>query len=514
MKFSLKFTWPKFTWPKLRLPKLSLAKIAVPRLAPKSRSLVIGASALALLGAGALAWFFVRPMLGAHEAPAREAAADKAAEAAKVGEKGEANSEPSKQGEKKEAKPEAAPPPAEGAAQKAEAEPEKAVESHEKPEATGKAADSASPPETSDEPERLIRRLQDIQERVAGGDAAAFAEMPRLLRLIARKFEAQPPDVWTRRQNARALILYLLSGGGSAIGRKILGRHSFAASEERLAKGAIAYLENVDGADRDFLLSMEPRSMELDLGAQIAFVQSILLTRVDRPRAIAQLDLARLLAPGGLVEEAALRREVALLSETKEFDKFAILARQYWTRYRASPYADNFLRQFMVAVARVSLSIKVSEWAQLTEFIDSLTPETRRSLYLGMAQTAAVAGNFGLAAMAAQFVLDSSPAETLDSQRALLYRAAAKIGLGDRTRGLDLAAEIDRAKLPSGDQPLYDAVALAEARIFHAPERKIAAAPPGAANEVDAAMERAEGSLKQSDAVMDSVRQTMERKSR
>jgi chemotaxis protein MotC len=491
-KLAGKLTW-KPTWPKFWLPKRGLAKLARPPLSLKSRSLLIAVGALALIGASVLAWFFIRPMLGAKETFVQEAAEALPVKAAEAGGKTDARQEAAKDAEKQESKGEAKP----------DGKPDA-------PPAQMRGA-AAEPP---GEPERLIRRLQDIEERVAAGDAAAFVEMPRLLRLIAQKFAAQPSDVWARRQNARALILYLLSGGSSAVGRKILAQHKFLASEEPLAKAAIAYLENVEGADRDYLLGLEPRSIELDLGAQIAFVQSILLTNGDRPRAIARLDLARLLAPGGLVEEAALRREVALLGETKEFDKFSSLARQYWTRYRSSPYADNFLRQFMAASARVSLSIKPSEWAQLTEFINSLTPETRRALYLGMAQAAAVSGNFELASMASQFVLDLAPTDIVERQRALLYRAAARVGLGDRAQGQAMPPELDRAKLPAGDQPLHDAVAMASARIFHAPERKIAGPPPGVANEVDAAMTRADGSLKEADAVMASARQTMERKSR
>ncbi len=492
MKFSIRP--PKINPPNIRLPK-----IALPRFSLKSQNLLIGASALALLGVGGLAWFFVRPMLNARQAPAQETAE---AAAAPTLEK--------KQEEKLSATVEG----------KAETAPEKSEAAHEtSAEKADKAVAPTPPAGPPGEPEQLVRRLQDIQERVAAGDAAAFSEMPKLLRRIAKKFAEQPPETWLQKANARALELYLLSGGDAAIGRKILAQHKFAASEEPLAKAAIAYLENVDGPDRDFLLRLEPRELDPGLAAQIAFVQSILLTGVDRPRAIARLDLARLLAPGGLVEEAALRREVALLSETTEFDKFAGLARQYWQRYRQSPYADNFLRQFILAVVRVSQSIKVSEWAQLNEFIDSLTPETRRPLYLAMAQTAAVVGNGALAAMAAQNALELSPADSVERQRALLFLAAARIAGADFAESRTLLRDLDKTRLPVGDQPLFDAVALASARIFRAPEQHFAGAPTRAAqsrdaNDADAALTRAETSVKEADSVLDNVRKTMERKSR
>jgi chemotaxis protein MotC len=168
----------------------------------------------------------------------------------------------------------------------------------------------------------------------------------------------------------------------------------------------------------------------------------------------------------------------------------------------------------MLAVIRVSQSIQLSEWAQLAEFIDSLSPETRRELYLAMARTAAVVGNGGLAAMAAQQALELSPADSPDRQRALLFRAAAKVGVADFAQSRLLLRDLDRSKLPAGDQPLHDAVALALTRIFRPPEQHFATAPPGAANEADAALARAARSVKQADAALDSVRRTMERKSR
>ena len=47
--------------------------------------------------------------------------------------------------------------------------------------------------------------------------------------------------------------------------------------------------------------------------------------------------------PGGLVEEAALRREVFLVNDG---DKFMSLAGQYLNRFPKSPYAESFFKTF------------------------------------------------------------------------------------------------------------------------------------------------------------------------
>ena len=330
----------KLKLPKIGLPILRLAKFGLPKIAlPKGRQLLIGGSALALLGAGGLAFSFVRPMLGAFEgaSPGDRAGDGESCSGEGVAGSGVARAERTeggagrqvggrtekdrsrrrspkacrKQAPRIKAKsntPEAntleahkADPKVQDAKpeQKAESKEEKAEkgEKGEKAEKEEKASAPLPLPPPPSEVERLIRRMQDIQERVATGDAAAYARDAGLLHMMGQKFADAPQETWASKQNARALVLYLLSGGGSTLGRTILNQHKFAPSEEPLAKAAVAYLEGVEGPDRDFLLSLDPRELDLDLGAQVAFVQSILLTSVDRPKALADLDLARLLAP-------------------------------------------------------------------------------------------------------------------------------------------------------------------------------------------------------------------------
>ena len=58
------------------------------------------------------------------------------------------------------------------------------------------------------------------------------------------------------------------------------------------------------------LAALNARSLPPTLGAEIALVQSALVAQNDLKATIERLDEARLLMPGTLVEEAALRREI------------------------------------------------------------------------------------------------------------------------------------------------------------------------------------------------------------
>ncbi len=567
-KFSLpKISLPKISAPKISLPKISAPKFSlpkfsrkkkpakaaevaeqtpegednaeaprkglkrfIPRLKGKARILVPAAAALLLVGGGGGGYYVWRMMQAPPQGETQTAApegggADKGAVQQVEGAPPEAGAAP----KANEAHGDAGTPVVKEAAKESEA----AAGGHEKaPEGGGggheggghgggaggkeggkqKVAIAPLPlPSPPGEIEIMVRRLQDLQEKVSAGDGEAFKEMPKHLRRLGRAIFEAPPETWEKKENARALIVYLLSGGNPTAGRKAMASQKLPASDAPIVKAALAYLENVEGPDRDVMLTLDPLTLDPSLGASVAFVQSVLMTPRDRDGALAKLDIARLLAPGGLVEEAALRREVGLLAEARQYEKFASLGRQYWARFRASPYAENFLRQFMLGVARVAVSIKASEWSQLNAFVESLTPETKRNIYLTVAQNASVVGNVDLARMAAQRARDLSPEESQERQRAIVYGALAAVGDADPARSGRLLDGVDREKLPPGDQPLYDAAAYVSGRIYRGPAKGFKEAPPGEANAVDADLARAEKLLAQGDAVIDSARKTMAR---
>ena len=100
-------------------------------------------------------------------------------------------------------------------------------------------------------------------------------------------------------------------------------------SERALARGAVAYITSHEADARTLLGAIDPDGLDARLAGQVAFARSVLETGRDRKAAVSLLDWARLLAPGGLVEEAALRREIALLAEARDAPRAARLAHEY-----------------------------------------------------------------------------------------------------------------------------------------------------------------------------------------
>ena len=78
----------------------------------------------------------------------------------------------------------------------------------------------------------------------------------------------------------------------------------------------------------------------------------------DEPEvAVALLDRARLLSPGTLVEEAALRRSIAIAATLGDTGRFLMASEQYVRGYLRSPYASQFADAFVAGVVTLYAAI-------------------------------------------------------------------------------------------------------------------------------------------------------------
>ena len=238
----------------------------------------------------------------------------------------------------------------------------------------------------------MVDDLQRIQFQIAQGDRAAYAAELNQLKMIGAAIAAAPAGTWKDRRQADSLVVYILSGGSLANAAALLKGDAVLESERSLALGALAYVTNHE-ADAIALLDKEDlTALDARLAGEVAFARSVLETKRDAKAAVALLDSARLLQPGGLVEEAALRREIALLAEAKDVGRTAMLTRQYATRFAASLYAADFFRDLATAIARFGLADDPDNYKLLSRAVAALPPGVRRDFLLTLAERAVVDG--------------------------------------------------------------------------------------------------------------------------
>ena len=191
----------------------------------------------------------------------------------------------------------------------------------------------------------MADELQRIQTRIAYGDKAACAAELAQLKAIGVAITAARPETWQDKGEADSLVVYVLSGGSLADIAPLVKSDALVESERALARGSVAYITNHEADALRLLSAIDLGALDVRFAGQVAFARSVLETKRDPKAAVSLLDWARLLAPGGLVEEAALRREIAILAEARDVPRAARLAREYAIRFGASLYGPDFFRE-------------------------------------------------------------------------------------------------------------------------------------------------------------------------
>jgi chemotaxis protein MotC len=359
------------------------------------------------------------------------------------------------------------------------------------------------------QPYELVRTLQSLQDQIAQGSTDALVTQRSLRAEIDEAFAAANPKVWQDHRNAAAAVTYVLSGGSPSILRRLGDLNPPPAIDDRLIDGVLAYIEGKEPDANRLLGDIDVFDLPPSMGAQLALAQSALAVRSDPVKALRLLDTARLLAPGTLVEEAALRRELFVADRIKDDRKIESLARQYLSRFRHSVYAANFRNHFAAAISRMDLAKDTDQARRVGDMLAAMEPPARRQLYLVLAVAAVVKGKTATAMMAAENALSLSGGGSGDEARSRLYRAAA--GLAD-PKSFDAAVAdlggVNRSLLSKSDDAFYEAVAATLEGIGSGTKRpaKAASAPAAQRAEPDTKLSplltRAADSIKAADTLL------------
>jgi len=385
-----------------------------------------------------------------------------------------------------------------------------------------RVGDAVAQEETRSQPEsrgkqpfEIVRSMQAIQDQIVLGNADAQVKLPKLIGQIAERLLAADPTAWRDAKNVRAAVVYTLSGGQPRVVRKILELRVSPEGEAHLMEGALAYVEGREAKAKQILLPIDAKALASTLGGHVAIVQSALVAKDDPGKAMQLLDEARILGPGTLVEEAALRREIFLADEAGDLEKFSALSSQYIRRFQRSVYADNFRQRFSESVTHFGLTGDVARFAKVEKLLSELDATDRLRLYLKIAQSGIINGKIGPARLAAEQAVRLSKEGSIEGARSKLYEAATLILTSSLESGLGELQSVDGARLPKHDAELKDAVAGIAKQIGNGPEEPkasigpeaIQAAAPvlrdaGAIASAAALIDAAQGALSQTEALL------------
>jgi len=245
--------------------------------------------------------------------------------------------------------------------------------------------------ETIEFPE-MVRDLNSMQNRMVAGDETARTNVARQFDLMEKTIMNMEPETWVEEKNVRAAAIYLLCGGAPNSLREIFDAKFVSDELSPLLEASLRYAEGEDQAAAK-LTEFDARQLPAMLGGHLALVQGGAVVGIDNVRAVTLLDLARLLMPASLVEEAALRREIIAIDPERDSDKISALAKRYIAKYAASPYARNFWTELRAIIFGPTIKADPALFNKFEAAVDKASAEDRLDIYLAFSRRALLDGH-------------------------------------------------------------------------------------------------------------------------
>jgi chemotaxis protein MotC len=336
----------------------------------------------------------------------------------------------------------------------------------------------AASDEAGAKPFEIVRELQDFQNKaVLEATTESQAEQHERISKIAARLTSFRNGVWKDPKNARAAVLYVLSGGDPRVLRRLLGAQVKLGVDEKLAKAAVAYGEHRDAEAIELFDGLDMSLIDRSIVGQVALVRALLVADKEPAKAIALLDIARISSSGTIVEEAALRREAILVAKADNLDMFESLSSQYFRRFSTSTFAQAFQSQF-AKVALGNYAHDSDRLAKLESLLGGLQDTVRREICLSIAEEGIASANIELVRFAARVAAIDPKSKPDDAARLKLFEAAASIVTKDGEAGLAALSSIDRSTLGAREEALLNAALAVSREVRRPPPPASGAGPP------------------------------------
>ncbi len=348
------------------------------------------------------------------------------------------------------------------------------------------------------EPYKLLRSLQFVQDSVVLGDHSA-AEMQRfMLETIDKRLREADSAIFEEPRNIDATLIYAMSGGNPATLEFLVARDIDGNFDNRVTDALRKYLSGKGTLIAKTLGDMVTEYRDTKIAPYLALIAGNVMIPRDPAAALKFYDWARLTAPGTIVEEAALRRSLAVAVEGGMVDKAGAYANRYARRFLHSPYASQFADLFVQLVVEHTEAFDQAAIEGTLVYMDT---DRQREVYLRIARQAAIKGRNELARQAADKAkLLSGTAEGADAL-AKLYGGLAGIPTNEVGAAIAAIAAIPDEILSPSDRALRDAAAAIAEEVVRKPEANSQAqAPePSVAPQNDASIPEAPASDEQQD---------------
>ncbi|ABC89491.1 chemotaxis motility protein [Rhizobium etli CFN 42] len=317
-------------------------------------------------------------------------------------------------------------------------------------------------------PYKMLRSLQFVQDSVVAGDHSA-GEMQRfMLGTIDERLRTADTKIFDDDRNVDAALIYTMSGGNPQTLEYLIAHDVNGYFDNRVTDVLRKYLTGKGLLVAKTLEETAREYRDKKIGPYLALIGGNVMIATKPTDALDLYDQARLAAPGTIVEEAALRRSLAICVDKGMLDKGLAYSQRYARRFLHSPYASQFADLFVKLVVAHDHDVKPQDVVDILSFMDA---PRQREVYLRIARAAAIAGKPELARMAVEHVqLLGAGTDNAFGPLADFYGGMAGLPTDDIDQAAKNVSGIDGEALSPRDQALQAAARSVAEQILRAPD--------------------------------------------
>ncbi len=309
------------------------------------------------------------------------------------------------------------------------------------------------------DPDLMVLELQILQDEIIKGNLEAYNLLQPSLIVIGRRFLRLDPEIWKQERNSRAAIAFMLSGGSGSVFQELAAQGVVFNADPNLFAGAMAYSQGNRKMALSLLRKVDPIGLPVAIAGQVALAQAILISNDDPAGAQRYFDLARLMMPGTLVEESALRRQAPMIAKLGDTPKFERLSRRYLFQYSNSVFSSEFRDTVADVISGSDYLTKEDEWERVFQLISEFDEESQSILLLRLAKAALVSGNTAFAQQGSIAFLELGSQKSEWINEAKLYLSASKASSEDWKAAISGLVAVKISALSKENQ-LIQAVAI------------------------------------------------------
>ncbi len=317
-------------------------------------------------------------------------------------------------------------------------------------------------------PYKILRSLQFIQDSVVLGDHSAIEMQRYMLGAIDKRLRTAGIAQFEDPRNIDAALIYAMSGGNPETLDFLTSRDIEGNFDSRVTDALRQYLNGKGALIVANLAKTIPEYRNSRIGPYLYLILGNASSLQDPKAAIGYYDWARLMAPGTIIEEAALRRSISLAIRGGMPEKGFSYSLSYARRFMTSPYASQFADIFVeLAVANFGEQTQ----GTISEILEFMDRPRRREVYLRIARRAAISGLQPLARLAAERAANlSDVADGKPNALASLYAGLVDVPSADILDAVKQMSNIPEADLSPRDRALLQAAKAVAQEVLRAPD--------------------------------------------